>query len=86
MKGPKKPKGDLLLALGVEPGGEEGDADEADTGADMRMTAADDAIAAIKKGDAAALDDALGRHYEACAMGAGHGSEESDEDVEDEEY
>lgn len=86
MKDGKKRNG-LLLALGV-PKGEEGEGDEdADVGADMRRTAAEDAMKAFKSGDVDALDDALGRHYEACAMGAGHGSEEEpDEDIEDEGY
>jgi hypothetical protein len=90
VKGDKK-KGALLLALGDPEGGGDDDELEGDEGLDlgeeMGMTAAEDAIAAMKKGDAGALHDALKRHYESCVM-AGPASEESeaDEDFEDEEY
>jgi hypothetical protein len=90
VKGDKK-KGALLLALGdPEGGGDEeldGEDEGLDLGEEMGMTAAEDAIAAMKKGDASALHDALKRHYESCVM-AGPGSEgsEADEDIEDEEY
>lgn len=40
--------------------------------------AASDVLAAIKAGDAAALNLALTRHYEACASG---GDEDGDEEV-----
>lgn len=38
---------------------------------DAKMMAAEDAMAAFESGDAKALDDALTRHYEACAAEKG---------------
>jgi hypothetical protein len=72
------------LAEGVDLDDAELETDEeGDAGADMRRVAAEDAIAAIKARDAEALDDALGRHYEACAKGAGHGPKVTEDDEEE---
>lgn len=54
----------------------------APTGGDASSEAAADALAAIKAGDAKALNLALKRHYEACAASEGDDEDEAD----DEEY
>lgn len=85
MKG--KGGGALLAFLGKPKGSaEEGDEDmpETEPGGDMesvKMSAAEDAIAALKSGDATALSDALTRHYDACS-GAGAPMPESESDEE----
>jgi hypothetical protein len=89
MKG--KGGGALLAFLGKPKGGESDESGEYGEGADLegdgmesaKMTAAEDAMAAFKSGDATALSDALTRHYDACAGGGGMAMpEEGDEDEE----
>lgn len=79
MKGEDKPKGGLLAILAGKPkmGDDEEMEGEGDGMESAKMTAAEDAIAALKSGDASALSDALQRHYDACS-GMGD-SEESGE-------
>ncbi len=84
-------KGGALLAFLGKPKGpaEEGEEPESDDmGDDMgsvKMSAAEDAIAALKSGDATALSDALTRHYDACS-GMGSPMADSEEEEIDEEY
>lgn len=68
----------LLMALGKPKGGSEMDPPEGESDGmgGAKMTAAEDALAAFKSGDASALSDALTRHYDACAMGGGYEDEE----------
>ena len=85
-------KGGALLAfLGKpkgEPGGDGEDMAEDDDGgmASAKMTAAEDAMAAFKSGDATALSDALTRHYDACAGMPDTMPDAEDEEELDEEY
>ena len=89
MKG--KGGGALLAFLGKPKGGEsdesgeDAELGEGDGMASAKMTAAEDAMAAFKSGDATALSDALTRHYDACA-GMGKGMAMPEEGDEDEEY
>ena len=80
-------KGGALLAFLGKPKGpaEEGEEMDPDDGGDMesvKMSAAEDAMAAFKAGDSTALSDALTRHYDACAGMSSHMPEEET----DEEY
>lgn len=86
----KDGKGGALLAFLGKPKGpaEEGE-DMGDEGGteSAKMTAAEDAMAAFKSGDATALSDALSRHYDACAGMPAMGDDEAMPDEEtDEEY
>ncbi len=85
MKGGKG--GALLAFLGKPKGpaeeGEETEMPDEDMGGDMesvKMSAAEDAMAAFKSGDATALSDALTRHYDACAGGSTMPEGEPDEE------
>lgn len=83
---PKPAKSMLMaLALGKPKAGAAADDDDDEPAADMgggaKMTAAKDALAAFKSGDASALSQALTDHYDACAAG---GDEEEDEAADEE--
>lgn len=85
-------KGGALLAFLGKPKGASEDSEEPDMGDEggtesAKMTAAEDAMAAFKSGDATALSDALSRHYDACAGMPAMGDDEAMPDEEtDEEY
>lgn len=71
------------MVLGKSGGG--GEEKPSPPGGDMKMRAAEDALEAFKSGDASALNDALSRHYRACASEGssdGEGAYEEDDESE----